>query len=669
MILRDLLQSRGFVSALIVDDAFEEVPTAADLAMEDDAWPNFMDDLRVQEELIQEIFPDYAKLGGPELRESDGFVAALWGSKGRLNADLWKTLFGAYERQRSSDRELLERLKARLEATGLQVTTVGRTIPPDARGDIIFADLFFRAAQRDFDIDESIAKIKTLLEGRRSSPPPVVLMSSSGRLNEKKERFRDEAEMLGALFRVYQKSELLDRATVETTLERFATHHVDAVKVAAFVEAWKSGLEDATKSFMGIIRRLDLSDYTNIRRVLLEAEGQPLGSYLLDVFDRVLQHEIEGHSPTIAAAEALKGIDPNIYPTPYVAGSPDLQNLVARTIWQHTERLKVAANTAGMPVSFGDVLVRTAKLADVQAPPIVDRSDALVVLTPACDLVRAQKRRVLLVGGSLAKLDQKTWKYKTAGAITPILQFTDGSRMSITWELDDQRMLQREELTSLIVPGGPYQLAACFRESNALELQQRMLADMGRVGLVSKMPFTFEVDVAIFMPEPDGSLKQLDIPVTTSDRGVCITGRDGKGDITHLILTEPSVDEILRTVLVVDPDRIHPRAKATLERLQTSASFRSELQRGLPAPGPTTKGRMQIKVPAETGSAEAGRQEIVGLIVRNPGEFTSLSGNELSNGGIVIVLTDREPDAVLVGDILAAEASGGLAPENQQAKP
>lgn len=562
------------------------------------------------------------------------------------------------ERQRASDRELLEKLKARLEAAGLQVVTVGRTVPAGAQNsDIIFADLFFRAAQRDFDVGESIAKIRALLDRRRSAPPPVVLMSSSGRLNDKKERFRDEAEMLGALFRVYQKSELLEGATVETTLERFATHHADAVKVAAFIEAWRSGLEDAAKRFMEIIRRLDLSDYTNIRSVLLEAEGQPLGSYLLDVFDRVLQHEMEGHPPTIAAAQALNTIDPEIYPTPYIAGSPDLQNLVARTIWQHTERLKVTGNTAGMPVSFGDVLVRKAKLANSDAEPLADVPDALVVLTPACDLVRPGKRRVLLVGGSLAKLDHRTWRYKTAGTVTPIVVFADGTRMSITWDLDDQRMLTREQLSSLIAEAGDYALSVRLRESNTLELQQRMLSEMGRVGLLSKMPFTFPVDLIIHTVEPDGSLKQLDLPSISSDGGICITGRDGTGDVTRLILTEPSVDEILKAIPGIDPATVHERSREALERLKGSLSFRSLLQSGLNAPGPTPKGGLQqLKTPSATPAKDGEKQkyDVVGLIARNPGDLPALGKNDLPYAGIVVILTDKEPDAAMASERLAS---------------
>ncbi|MDA8232155.1 MAG: hypothetical protein M0006_12530 [Magnetospirillum sp.] len=665
MSVSDVLKRAGFVSALIIDDAFDDVPIAADLAMDEEAWTIFVDDVRIEQELVVEAFPAYATMSANELRASDEFVKAMWDLKGKLNDELWMRLFGTYERDRTSDREFLQKLKDRLNAAGLEVKSAGRTVPEDAHEcHIIFADLFLGAAQQDFDVEKSIRRLRELVAGRENSPPAVVLMSRSPRLQDKKERFRDDAKMVGALFRVYRKHDLLQGATVETTLERLATHHADAVRVAGFLAAWESGLAGAAKDFMKLIRRLDLSDYTKIREVLLDFEGQPLGSYMLDVFDRLLQHEIEGHGPTIAAAQELNRIDPVKYPTPYIAGSSDLQNLVARSLWQNAERLKVTGNTAGMPVSFGDVLVRKSRF-DF-APPATapeDEPDALVVLTPACDLVRQPgKRRVLLIGGTLKALDNKSWKYKSKGVSTPIAQFPNQPRMSIDWDLDDQRMLTRDELAHLIRAEGPYSVGLRLRESNALELQQRMLADMGRVGLVSKMPFTFPVEVLMFTTDADGKLMALELPITTGDGGVCITGRDAEGnDLTRLILTEASVDEILTVIPKIEEGQVHPRARETLKRLQASASFRSFLQRGLKAPAATAKGNLApVKVPVEKKDGEEEpRDEVVGLIARNPGDLGTLSSNDQKNGALVIVLNDLEPHPIMIGDAASAGEPDG----------
>ena len=414
MTIADVFKTAGFESVLIIDDAFDEIPIAADLAMDAEAWSIFIDDIGPDLEHIEEAFSDYHKMDANALRESNDFVRAMYGLKGKLRFELWNTLFESYDRDHAADLEFLDKLKKRLTDAGLQVITAGRSIPEGGRNcKIIFADLFLGASQQDFDVDESVKRLLDLTINRKGDAPAVVLMSRSPLLNDKKQRFRDDAKMVGAMFRVYQKQDLLEPSKVETVLERLATHYVDALRVAGFLNAWESGLADEAADFMKLIRRLDLSDYSKIHEVLLDAEGQPLGSYMLDIFDHVLQHHIEGRVPTITSAIELSHIDADKYPAPYIAGSPDLQELVTRVLWQHPDRLKVPGNTAGMPVSFGDVLVLRTKLdpaAAAAAPP--SQPDVLVVLTPACDLVRnPERRRVLLVGGTMKPIDSKTCRY------------------------------------------------------------------------------------------------------------------------------------------------------------------------------------------------------------------------------------------------------------------
>jgi hypothetical protein len=645
VILTELLKENGLTSALIVDDAYDDIPLANDLVMNEDGWSIFFADIGSQLDDVIKTFPSYNDMDANQLRSSDDFVRAMWEAKEKFSEPLWNALFESYERDRKSDRDFLENLKARLIAAGLEVKSAGRVISDEASEcNIIFADLFLGAAQQDFDVDKSIERIKLLTNGRESAPPAVVLMSRSPLLGDKKEKFRDDAEMLGALFRVYRKMDLLEGAAVETVLERFAIHYADAVRVAAFVVAWQKALGEAVKGFIKPIRRLDLSDYTKIREVLLDVEGQPLGSYMLDIFDRVLQYEIEGHQPTINAALELNNIDPEKYPTPYIAGSPDLQDFVMRSLWQNPERLKVASNTSGMPVSFGDVFIRKSKLVSPQEGALDDEPDVLVVLTAACDLARDEKRRVLLVGGVLNILNNKTWKYETSKITAPIVQLSNQPPMAITWNLDDQRMLKRNELEDILGVEGPYKIALRLRESNAIELQQRMLASMGRIGLVSKMPFTFPVEIIVYTADVAGKSKSLELPITSKDGGVCISGRDSKGDdVTRLILTEASVDEILRAIPMVEEAHIHERARDTLKRLKLSLSFRSMLQRGIKVPAANGKLAELKTLVEKTQAEEEDREEIVGLIARNLPEVDPLTSNNLKSSALIIILKDIDP--------------------------
>jgi len=174
----------------------------------------------------------------------------------------------------------------------------------------------------------------------------------------------------------------------------------------------------------------------------------------------------------------------------------------------------------------------------------------------------------------------------------------------------------------------------------------------------------------MFTTDGEGKAKALELPTTTRDGGVCITGRDGDGnDVTRLALTEPSVDEILNIIPKIEEAQVHARTKDTLKKLQASTSFRSMLQRGLKAPAATAKGTLaQLKVPAEKKEGEEKQtEEVVGLIVRNPEEPLDLLANDQKSGALIIVLNDLEPHAVIVGDVVSAgepvgaEAAGDVA--------
>jgi hypothetical protein len=232
--------------------------------------------------------------------------------------------------------------------------------------------------------------------------------------------------------------------------------------------------------------------------------------------------------------------------------------------------------------------------------------------------------------------------------------------MSVDWDLDDQRMLTRQDLVDLLGPKGAYSLKLRLRESNALELQQRLLSDMGRVGLVSKMPFTFPVQVLLFTVDADGALCPVDLPETTREGGVCITGRDGKGeDLTRLILTETSVDEVLSAILRIEEEKVSPRAREALKRLRASASFRSSLQAGLKAPAATAKGGLGLlKMPAANATPDGKpAEEVVGLIARNPSDLVKLNQNQLSNAAVVLVINDLEPLNLILSDGTAASGA------------
>jgi len=386
------------------------------------------------------------------------------------------------------------------------------------------------------------------------------------------------------------------------------------------------------------MRRLDLADYSQIRRLLLDFEGQPIGSYLLDVFDRVLQFEIESDAETIAAAEGLNRVDADDYPPPYVDGTPDLQELVNACIFQHRSRLSVKAAAESAPVSFGDVLALRQAPADGVGP-----NEVLAVLTPACDLVRAGAKRVMLMSGVLEELAANDWTYKAKIVRTPIVLMPDDSRKWIRWNVKDLRTMTPVELTTSLGPDGTHRILVRLRDAQALELQQRVLSDLGRVGLVAPMPGTFPVGLELHFVNTEGALQQVALPVLEREGGVCYVGRDEDGDpVAKLIMSEDACNEVVTSILSTDANTVFPQARGPLQELRDSAVFPLMLERGISIPPPTKKGWNPLKIPVVQGGQQVQRQ--IGLVRRNP-ETDEISPQEKRSGGFLLTVRDSRPEA------------------------
>jgi hypothetical protein len=197
-------------------------------------------------------------------------------------------------------------------------------------------------------------------------------------------------------------------------------------------------------------------------------------------------------------------------------------------------------------------------------------------------------------------------------------------------------MLLPKEILALLDEAGEYDVVARLRESNAIELQQKVFSIMGRVGLLAPMPATFDVAVRVLYLGTDGALKNFDVPVLSAEGGVCFVGRNEKGEEnTRLILTEQSIDDVMTALSNLDVASVGDAAKRCFDRLKTSKSFELDLQRGLSVPNPES-GYKPITCLKEV-ETDAKETEIVGSIARNPAEGKAPAPQ---NAGIVIELTD-----------------------------
>lgn len=623
--LQDLLEAKGIRKAVVIDDVFDDVPRPDEL--DEDDWTIFFDDL-VQDgrELLEEMHPGYADALPEDLRISQGFIAILWRSRKKLSLAACEPLFSKYESRNITERTELNALATKLGKLGLTCTTTGNGPDNSSKdADLIFIDLFLGFHQSEDDMDRAIHRVQDLVKDREKSPPLVVLMSQSTRLQEKRNDFRDEAGLLGSTFRVVNKNDLAQSGTLDRILTRLANHYEDAKRVAGFVQAWHTELDQAKNKFIRILRRLDLPDLAQMQSLLLEFEGENLGEYLLDVSDRVLQHEIEAGSDTISAALELNKINLNEYPAQHLDGSPDLQYLVHRMVFQHTERLKLSSDEGVLQIQFGDLLRRRDEELGAET------HEVYLVVTPSCDLAREGHEDVLVLPGIPKLLAAKDWSYGSTELKTPIFISDDGSRFWIKWDLKGRCTVPFADLCGKPGEEKIYERLGRIREIYAVEIQQRLLGYMGRIGQPANPPATFPVSITLYLVSSAGIPSPVEIPELAD--AVCFVGRNEKSSgVHHLVLSEQACDVLRNTIQQLSSDDVHPSANQSLTAMQADLDFFDRFERG------------QLEVPLSNNALKPvnGKDDLIYMhFVRNEWEKETkrASGNHLK-GPLIMKICD-----------------------------
>ena len=623
-----LLEEKGIRKAVVIDDVFDDAPRPDELDEGD--WSNFFDDLDNDGNvLLSELHAGYDNASTDDLKASQEFITVVWENRDKLPAVASKHLFSDYENTNATERKRLDALVTTLEGFGLTCSIMGRDFDESAKeADLVFVDLFLGFHQSEQDMKRAVCRVFELVADRTRNPPLVVLMSRSPRLREKRDEFRDSAGLLGSTFRVVVKAELAKDGRLETLLTRLASHYEDAKRVATFIHAWNEGLGEARENFLRILRRLDLSDLAQIRLLLLDFEGQKLGQYLLDVADRVLQHEIEAQAGTIAAAQKLNNIELDKYPAPHLAGSLDLQDLVHRMIFQHIERLHLAFDQDTPTIQYGDIVRRKKEDTGVLT------KDVFLIVTPSCDLARTPIEHVLVLPGTLISLSPENWSCGATVTKTPVFASQNGSRYWIQWHIKGRHTICLTTLCEGLRNGNNYERLGRIRETYATEIQQKLLADMGRIGQPANPPATFPISISLYVVSANETARQVD--VDELDTAICFVGRDATGDrVDHLVFREVACDALRDMIQEYLPDNVHTAAQTSLAAMKSDLNFFERFERGL------------IQVPQKNGKwqEEKGDNNRVYIhLVRNEGvgEGYAVKGNR-RNAPFIMKISDVLP--------------------------
>jgi len=639
MSLNDLLEEKGIERALVVDDVCDAVPTVNDIDPGNEAWPTFNDDLLEEHRnRIADVYPPALEGRFDELIAGDGYIATIWNLRNELGA-ICEPLFATYIADQKSDQRHIDLAIKKLEALGLDCDTSGRDFTNAAQNaDLILIDLFFSTTQDDVALKESKVKLRQALEARRENPPLVILMSRSHRLEAKRDEFRDDVGLLDSAFRIIKKTDLENTDRLERHLERLAENAIDSRRLSTFFYKIEKGMQEATERTLRLLRKLRLSDIGQIQQLLLSVEGELTGSYLVDVFDRVLQHEIERDTGIINAAIDLNQFSSISHPPPYVAGSPELQELVERLLTQNTERLRLPGSVESSVV-FGDILKisENADLDRLKSVLLVDLSPdkVLLVLTPACDLQRRGVPRILLLVGTAKSLNVQDWSYGD-DARTPVIRVGNELRW-IKWDPKHIDTVSHEQIDQVLGSSDLF-IAARLREAHVLELQQRVLTGLGRVGTIATLPATFPVNVEAYFANVDGVPTRVEIPAL-AEGAVCFVGRDNNSaQVLRLIMTDHCCDSLIDAYGDLDETQVADRAKQAFTHVRTSDDIRHILTTGINLKGAKDSGWSHIS------SLTGGEANVpkMGLLAWNyPIGADALKRSDLVRAGIIILVKDQ----------------------------
>jgi len=575
--LREILAREGITTAAIIDDVYDETPSSADIDAE--SWNFFQDDVSEPEiNLLRAYGITNAETRLEELKQDDTFVKFLWERRGE--SGVVSALFASYEARQTAGKKQLEPLTNLLfkELTLQGGTYDSQELGKAAEAQLIFVDLFLGARQDPEARDKAMNRVKEIVAPRRESPPMIVLMSSSTRLEDMKDEFRDEAELVGSQFRTMRKTLLEESPELQEVLYRITSSYRKTLQLTGFLELWNKALDDAKARFLKTVRLLDLRDYADLHTLILSAEGELIGAYLLEVFGQYFQFELEEDTRLSTAALQLNEMQWDDYPAPHFLPSSASAIIADGMLFRSSKIL------AHLDLEFGEVLfsTRVDALGEGVAP-IVEFAKgeriALLVLTPACDLQHDYAKRFLFITG-VARPSELLLHKKPKELVTPIL-FHDGKDYVIEWDLGNPVTWTRSELANHIKSDN-FQRVRRFRSTFSIQLQQLFTSSLSRVGTPVMPPMQHSAGATISYKDQEGKLHQL-ISVTPSDRSaVVLIGRSENALIDRLILAPDVVGKLRVAMVKVDIEALPEKLREGWRISVEQRALFSKMEEGVP---------------------------------------------------------------------------------------
>tara|TARA_Y100001949_G_scaffold95734_1_gene80827 strand:- start:5554 stop:7485 length:1932 start_codon:yes stop_codon:yes gene_type:complete len=634
------IRSSGIESAIIVDDGYDDIPQVDELA-EEDAWDSFFDDSLYGENFsrIKEIYSDFNPSDREELKWDQEFVTKIWNSRESIG-DLLGDLFYSYENKKGEISKYLKKVESTLSDLQIEYTTCGRDFVDASKNvDLIIIDLFLGIQQTDNDRKFTVERLKQVIEMRGNTPlPSIVLMSQVSSITELAKGFRMDAKLYASSFRHVKKGELSKTGLLAEIILTLATHRSDSQLLSGFVETWERNAINAVKSAALALRKVDIDDLLYIRNMLLRFEGVNTSSYLLDVYDRILQYEIEDCQDVLNAALAIDEISQDAPPL-MISNDRDTYSIIEKTLYVNLTR-RLHSSGAQWPITFGDVLGCVEGGNKDEQSIFGGRTDLVFfVASPECDFIReGGLKTALLVPGRLVDINPGS-KFKIRAQNTPVITIGDNERFQVEWDFSDLRTISLEYAVSNIETGC-INIIAKFREGVALSLRQELLNNIGRIGEPAPVPRSMWFKAVIYFPSSNkGYLHKVELA-----DGIEVTGNiliPRSGSYALMVFDSNCEDDLRAALLELDPDKVSSKSRNNLNTLKDVENIRKLFRTGLVFDFPLTDckaaGLVDVEKQAPSSDDKKPPNTKVGTIVDGK-SCSDIKSVVSDKSGVVVVM-------------------------------
>lgn len=551
MSLASLFTESNIRCVHIIDDAFDEVPTIGfkpEVAqrlveslsdLEFDALCSFLGDSEMTDAALVEALTDTEH------------VVRIFLERDRLGQNV-KDMFNEFFTAQSGKLVKIKPLVDLLGLLGISCLKYGSSYELDSSSEpqLVFIDLMLK--EGGITVDDAVEVYQKLTSVHKETKPFVFLMSSlsSSTFMERRDEFRQKAKLFSSQFEAVEKKAFADSDELNFILAQCARFLPELVALHERVISVEIAINKAAVNVRDTLRNMDMADYFVLHHNTVSIEKVKLGTYITDLLLDYLVHEVESCKElwdfaTLMDGWKLEDLPRSRFGLTYAAGKIYSGNLLHSKTRLESECHRLQGPEQGF-FFLGDIFLKSIELSG-------KIKSALVIATPACDLVRPDKlkdRTILLCEGRVEAVSLSTVPSGRGGVSTAIIPHPrdEKKQLAITWDKKKFRTWVAEDLEEFKEGKSEWSRVSRLRPLYAIQLQHAITSDLSRIGVQRPPNMLIPCGIEVFVS--DGvSWSALDSDdVREVSAAAYSDAEDGKGSL--FIISDPTVMRIVKKLKI-----------------------------------------------------------------------------------------------------------------------